>query len=492
MGLKMEIGRANIIFSVGKIVSTTIAFFLSIYLARTLQPHEFGLYSFALTIISTAALFTDFGINGILFKFGSEKNYQKDLRSLKRLIDVTFKYKLESLLLVSGSIIIFSGEIASLFGKPQAVEIIILSGIILFSLSIAEYIFNIFTMMRAFKDQSIFRIAEQILKTIFIVVFVMFGYETYGALIGNAIAYMILFSLMGYVVLKKYPWIMHAKPTIIDFEKLRKFRIWTTIGVAVGLVYGSTDKLIISKMLPIESIGFYQVAYTWVFSITYIIPLTPQVMLAYFSNNLSSKIQMTKIMENSIKYTAILSVPFSFILSAFSGAFVILLYGTSYLPAGEVLKIMALMVTPMLFCMFFSNYYVSINKPDVPLKVVAPLAIMLFVLSIVLIPRYGLIGAAYTMLFAKILEMFIYMYLLFFKENLRFHSHILWKPLFASTIVYAILDFALPHVFKEINLNNFIITGIAAFSLYILLMLAIKGITKEDLQHTIALIIALQ
>lgn len=487
MGLKKEIGRANILFSIGKVISAGIAFFLNIYLARSLQPYEFGLYSFALVIISAAMFFTDFGINTVLLKFGSEEKYQKDFSLLKRLFSATLKYKVILSFLVSAMMIVFSDRIAVFFGKTQTIQFIILSSIILFSASVAEYIFYFFTMMKSFRNQSMFRIIEQMLKAAGIVFFVAVGLKAYGALMGNALSYILLVLIMGGFIIRKYPKLIRAKPKALELERLRAFGIWSVIGMFTGTVYGMLDKLMISKMLPVESLGFYQLAYTWLFAITYIIPLAPQVMLTYYSNNMNSRKRLTAMIANSIKYTGILSFPFSFLLSAFSGAFIIFLYGSSYLPAASALKILSLMVTPMLFVMFFSNYFSSINRQDVPAKIFAILSVPLFALGLLLIPAYGITGVAYALLFVKLIELAVYSYLLFFREKIRFSLDIVWKPMLASAIVYAILDFALPRVFKEISLFNFILSGSAAFSLYVLLMLAIKGITNEELRAILSL-----
>jgi|GEM_PF-1317562 len=488
MSLKKEIGRANIIFSIGKIVSAGIAFFLNIYLARTLQPYEFGLYSFAMVIIGAAALFTDLGINSILFKFGSEQRYQKDRPLLKSLIEITFKYKVILLVIVSSLLVLFPEKIVDFFGKTQAIEITILSSTILLATSISEYLFSFFLIMKSFRDQSVFRIIEQLLKTVFIFAFVFLGLKAYGALVGNVIAYALLILIMGYFILKKHSNLLQAPKKTLDHKTLRTFGIWSTMGAFIGTVYGMTDKLMISKMLPVEYVGFYQLAYTWVFAIIYIIPMSYQVMLAYYSNSNASKEQLTKMLANSIKYTALLSFPFSFILSAFARAFITFLYGTNYLPAADALKILALMVSPALFGAFFLNYFISINKPETQTKVFIPLSILLFALNYVLIPKYGLVGAAYSMLAVKLIEVSIFAHLLFFKEKMRFSSDIVWKPLIASAAVYLILNFAIPRVFNEICPLQFILSGSIALITYLFLMLLIKGITKEEIRQIISMI----
>ncbi|VVB60059.1 Polysaccharide biosynthesis protein [uncultured archaeon] len=488
MSLKKEIGRANMIFSIGKVASAAVAFFLNIYLAKLLQPYEFGLYSFAMVIIGAAALFTDFGINNILFKFGSEERYQKDRPLLKSLISLTFKYKLILLLLVCGALALFPGKIALFFGKSQVTEVIVLSSIILFATTISEYLFSMFLMMKSFKNQSVFRIVEQLLKAAMILVFLLLGFKAYGALIGNAASYILLALIMGYSTLKSYPKIFESGTKALDYSKLRAFGVWSTTGVIIGTIYGMTDKLLISKMLPVENVGFYQLAYSWVFAIIYLVPMSYQVMFVYYSNSNASKEKLTKMLSDSIKYTGLLSFPFSFLLSAFSGAFIIFLYGTSYLPAAGALKVLSLTVSPMLFAAFFLNYFISINKPEIQTKVFIPLTIILFILDLVLIPTYGIVGAAYGMLFIKILEMLIFSYLLFFKEKIRLPLDIVWKPMLASFIVYVLLDFALPQVFREITLVHFIISGGIAILMYFSLMLLLKGITKEEIRQIISVI----
>jgi O-antigen/teichoic acid export membrane protein len=120
MSLKREIAKANVFFTIGRITSAIIAFFFSIILARLLQPHNFGLYSFYVVVASFFILFTDFGMNSTLTRFVANYIGKGKYRKASTLTKLIFKYKIILTLATGVLISIFSNQISTfIFNKPK-------------------------------------------------------------------------------------------------------------------------------------------------------------------------------------------------------------------------------------------------------------------------------------------------------------------------------------------------------------------------------------
>lgn len=480
MSLKKEIAKANLVFTAGRIISAVIAFFFSIILARLLQPHNFGLYSFCIVVVSFFILFTDFGMNSTLIRFVANYIGKGKYRKASTLIKLIFKYKIVLIILTGVLVSFFSNQIAAfIFNKPEAGFVVFFSGLVLVVNSLLEFFNSLFSSLKNFVAISAIQILQNIFKFVFVIGLILLGMSVAGAIIGLILSYLVVIMISLIIVYKKYDFIISKLKIRINRKILLTFTSWIFIGSIAGTIYALIDQLMISRMLDVEYIGFYKIGLTWMFSIIYLVPIAAYVMYPYFSGVVNKK-QLNLMFFNSMRYGAIFIFPLAFLLSAFSTPFVLFLYKTPFLPVTSALTILAFVSILMVFSGILTTYFVGVKRPDIVAKIIFITLFLNITLNYFLIQLYGITGAALATFISKFIEVVVAFSIAVSIHKLTFKLSIIWKPLLASSIIYYTALFFLPYI---TNYFNFAFYGIILLTIYFAVMILIKGIRKQDLVY---------
>jgi stage V sporulation protein B len=480
MSLKKEIAKANLVFNAGRITSAVISFFFSIILARLLQPHNFGLYSFSIVVASFFVLFTDFGMKSTMIRFIAEYISKGKYRKASTLTKLIFKYKIILILLTGTSVSIFSNQIATfIFNKPEAGFVVFFSGLLLIANTLLDFFNSLFSGLKNFFAVSLIQILQNIFKFIFVIGLVLLGMSVVGAIVGLIISYFIAIVSASVIVYKKYNFIISKPKVKLNRKILLVFSIWVFAVTVVATIYGLIDQLMISNMLTIEDVGFYRIALTWMSSIALLVPITTYVLYPYFSGTTSKK-HLNLMFFNSLRYSAIFIFPLAFLFSAYSRPFILFLYKESFLPTSSALSILVFVSIFSLLYGVTGSYFASIKRPDITAKVLFCTMVLNAILNYFLIQLYGISGAAIATLISAFINFMILFSIAIFAHNMMFRPSIILKPLTSAVIVYCMAMFFLPNVTDYFTLVFYVVL---LLTIYFMIMFLIKGITKQDIDY---------
>ncbi|MBI3814822.1 MAG: polysaccharide biosynthesis C-terminal domain-containing protein, partial [Nitrospinae bacterium] len=123
--------------------------------------------------------------------------------------------------------------------------------------------------------------------------------------------------------------------------------------------------------------------------------------------------------------------------------------------------------------MIYARGLWACNKQDVYLKIVSMQAAVNILLNFILIPIYGIVGAAISTVLAELLGFFFYYWQFNKVVYVPIHDYIL-RPLFATVIMTLFLK-------SGLNLNIFFLLpgGMLIYGVFLYL---IKGITINDVR----------
>lgn len=219
---------------------------------------------------------------------------------------------------------------------------------------------------------------------------------TYAHLIAYIITPFILFPLL----LKVFPDFFKIKFSLKKelVKKLFKFGIPIMITMLGGLIISYTDTLIITYFRTLEEVALYNVAVPttkllWYFSqaiATVIFPMTSELWARGLRGGLAKGLELL------LKYSFVLVVPFALILFSFPKIILRILFGESYIGASSALQILAI------GAIFYTLYYINnavisgIGKPQINTKIILVVALFNLVFNIIMVPTYGIVGAAIT------------------------------------------------------------------------------------------------
>jgi len=356
--------------------------FLFIFVAKLLSPQDFGSIIYYSTIVSLVTLVAD---------FGTIQWYQKEvsLLSLKhKAINKLLSARLLSLfisILITG-IYLFLSQRFSLF--VSSVLLISLLPEALLSVFDAFYLEN--------KDPKRISI-KQIARSLILVAFVLLFSKNLTIEIFS-IALLIAASLnvfwfIPFNYLKKY------KFKLFEAVKTLKSSSKYAILITTSYAYSRGDSIIIENTLGSASLGIYSAAYRYLEGISMLPNAIAQNLfhIAAKKNNLK-KGQLLKIIAVMGLFGLISSI-FIFITADLLTTSIL---GTDYQLSSVVLRIFSLIS----FLFFINAPLSSIVQSSDYIKKFIPWGItntvLNLVLNIALIPKYGLLSAAWIMLFTEI------------------------------------------------------------------------------------------
>jgi O-antigen/teichoic acid export membrane protein len=453
----------------GEISGRLLRAVLVIYAARILGVENWGVFSYTITMSAFFSIFSDFGLSALL-----TKKFIRNPETQEKYLSTAFFIKL-GMLIFSIFLIIF---IAPFFTKIEAVKpLLLIAALILAFDGLREFSLALNRALEKMEREALVKIITNFAIVGFGIGFLLI-FATARTL---AIAYAIG-SGIGFLAII---WILRSyfKNLFSNFSKNLLWPILTSawpfalLGL-LGTIMINTDILMLGWYKTTEEIGFYSAAQRPV-QFFYIIPgLFAMAVFPTFAR-LAKKDneKFRRILERTITLILLIGTPLALGGIILGKEVILLLFGNQYL--ASVLAFQILLIT-ILFNFpnaLLSNAIFAYDEQKKFIGVVALGALGNVALNILLIPPYGIAGAAIATIGAQIL-ITGFIWLKMKKINYFAVFPYLKKVLLATTIM-AIITFGLKYL--EVNLFINLIASIIIYfgSLTILkesILKEIKGI----------------
>jgi O-antigen/teichoic acid export membrane protein len=376
-----------------KILRMTVGLFVGIWVARYLGPEQFGLFSYAQSFVALFSAIATLGLDGIVIRELVKDENQRD-----KLLGTAFVLKLAGAILVF-SLLTFSVFVQSNNFQTNLLILIIASATVFQSFNVIDFYFqskilskfvvytNVLSLLLSSIIKVILIINESSLLAFACVVF----FDSLVLAIGFIYFYFQnKLSIFGWQFDKKW-----AKSLLQDS--------WPLIlsGIAVS-VYMKIDQIMIKEILSTVEVGYYAAAVrlseAW-----YFVPVV--ITSSLFPAILNSKKRDTKLYNSRLQYLFDLMVLMSItvaILVMFSSELVIaLLFGNEYAQASTVLiiHIWAGLFVSLGLCR--SKWILAENLQKYTVLFLGGGLLVNVVGNYLLIPKFGINGAAYATLLAQ-------------------------------------------------------------------------------------------
>lgn len=453
------------------------AFIYFVFIARFLGAEQVGLYTVALSFTTIFSIFIDIGASPVL-----TREIAQDKEKFSSLLRTILSSKLILSCIVYGLVI---GTIY-LFDYPLPLKkLIFISG---FVMIIDSFILSIYSALRGLhilKYEAIGIILGQFI-TMSVGLFGLFFIKKdpvilmYAFLFGGSCN--LFFAL--YQLRKKYNFIF--KP-FFDRTVLRNLYIMALPFSLSGLftrIYSYIDSIILHRFLGDSAVGFYTVAYKIPFALQFI----PSAMAASLYPAMSSyyekeKDKLARSWERATIYLLILAMPMLVGLYLLADVIILRFYGDAFSISIVVLRTLVLGLVFIFLNFPLGSLLASCHKQKVNTMLIGITMLINVLGNIYLIPKVGIVGAAYSFLLSHsflFLSTFFYATFLI-KINFR---RLLWvsiRILFAAFIMGVIVAYVK---------NNFswifsILAGVIFYPIFILCfdVMSIQGI-KRIFQRT--------
>lgn len=388
---RQHVSRAFRFSAINQFVNRIATFSSGIIIMRILSPSDVGTYAAASAIVIFVTSFNDFGMNPAVIQW--KGRVSKAARS-------------GTTVAMAGSVLFFAliyaiaPTIAQVLGDEQLTSVLRL-------LSFAILIDGFGTVPLALLTRSMrqkrilaietFSLASQIIITI---VLASMGYGSnalvWGMLISNGISALLMFISAPEAGIPGFN--LDATKKLLTFSSPIAISNFFRVGTM------NADYLVIGAISGTKQLGFYQLGYNGGNLPENTIGATVgRVSFAWFSEIRDNDKFRKKAFHDLTLGLVATTLPFVIFLSVLAEEIVRVLYGDKWLPAVEIVRILAFLGGMRVFLNFFADIFAAIGKPILELRMFVIWFGALVPALILGTNLWGIEGAAFAHIFVSTL-----------------------------------------------------------------------------------------
>lgn len=399
---------------------------------------------------------------------------EKDKKNIQDGFYSVFSVVLVSNIIFTALLYIFSKDIANLLFNGN-IGVALLLPLVIFLACLNLLYLNFFRTFQQMKRYSTFLLLQTYLMVFIVSYIAIEGYGIYYATLGLVVSNLITFLIMTLFIVASIGF------KVPNFKKMKEYLSFGLPTIPSNLSYwivDSSDRYIIGILLGTAFVGYYSPGYTLgniiLMILTPFSTLLPSVLVGYFEENEIDK--MKQYFKYSMKYFLLIAIPSVFGLSLLSKPILMILTTPEIALNGYLVTPFAAL-SALLFGIYaiIGNIIILKKKTKITGIIWIIVAFLNIILNIILVPYFGILGAAIVTLITYILAfaMTLIYSLKYFKFD--FDYVFIIKSISASFLMSLIIIFMRP----EGILNVFIVVIICSVA-YFALLLSFKGIKKEE------------
>lgn len=477
-------------FLVGLVISTVISAIGTIFVASLLAPSEYGIYTIALAAPNLISNFRDWGVTSAMIRYIAQYNAEKKVAYIKNILVSGLLFEVTLGLGLSFLSLFLSDFLAlNVFQRPGIAPLIQIASFIILTSALLSTAQAAFTGLEKMAFNSVTLIIQSVIKTILIPILVIIGLSAFGAVLGYIISFLIsgvIGVLLVWILYKNFP-----KLTFGRLEIMMNIKIMLKYGfpLSIGAILSGFLTQFYSILMAIYAtdllIGNYSVANNFVVLISFFsIPITTMLFPAFSKLDPKEDHETFKnVYQYSVKYSALLVVPVTFIVMSLAEPGVYTLFGNKY---ASTPLFLTLLVLSYLYSAFGNlsngNLINSQGQTKLNLKLTLLTLAIGFPLGFALISQFNIIGLIITILTAQVPSLILSLY--WIKKNYKVtidwvsSAKILLSSAIAAALTYVIIS--------QLFISNWIklIIGITVFLCVLVpTILITKTIDRSDINN---------
>ncbi len=478
--------HGSLIVFVMSFLTNILAYFLRIILARNLTQEEYGLIYAVFALFGLFSVFQYMGLREALVKFISEFRVKNELEKIKTAVFISFAIQAVGAFVPAVIGILLSGFLADHYFKIPAAKYIIIVYAVSIALSPVENLF--LSIFQGYQKMSLYSLVN-FLRMVFLVsttwLFIYRGFGVYSVLIAYILVYILSFVIYFPVTLKKIiPDLLYADKfwSTEMAKELLKYGFPIIMTAVAGIVLTYTDTAMITYFQGLEQTALYNAAVPtsrllWIIPQTFLVVLFPIATELWFKNKQYLRHGALQL----YKYCFAMILPVAFFIVVYSEFVLKILFGQSYEPASRTLQILA--VGGILFSIASINGILlgSIGRPELNSRVSWLAAVFNFLTNIIVIPIYGISGAAFSTVFAFALMLVATVFYIKREIGLVFPWKDWIKTIVAGLIFLTVIEFLKENLLFSV-FAKILISGSIALFLYVVFLFVFRVLTMAEIR----------
>lgn len=468
---------------ISQVVSLVAGIFLSVILGKFLGASHFGIYTMVYTLYTIASLVGGFGIPPAVVKYAAE--YKEDKNKLDIFISCSIINSVMFGVITGILLFILSTHLANIFNM---VELTVLIKIIAFSLPflvINNTLLGLLNGLRDMKSYSFRTIIRSSLLLICTVLLVITGFGVKGAVVALLLSEVGTLLLLIFLLRNIFNFVICDY--VITTKRLLRFGSQLFIANAIWMTNTNVDKLLIGYFLTDTDVGIYAIALSFAQGLL-MIPRAISTITYPMISEYHSKVQHEAIgtlINKSMTYSFVVLSILGLLMIGLSRNIILALLDVSFLSAMLPLAILILGVILFGTVGSVGSAFSSINRPDIAWKISAVGFIICFILDILLIPIYGVNGAALGTTALLLTETTFSIGL--FKKIFNIEVNNALIMMMTVSIIFVVLLITSTIILKNVSTYSLSIS-LFIISLYVSLLRYMKLITAKELRDMCSMI----
>ncbi len=361
-----------------------------------LTPAEYGLLFLVIAIISVAQLGADLGLAQSAARYVSDLK-ETDPASVPFIIRSSIRYRLGLLALVVGAIVASRTLIATVLETPELATLLLVGVIYLCCQSLYSYHQTLLQGFNRVELSAIIEVINGLGRVLFVVALTSLGLGVIGALFGYVLGALFA-TTVGAVFLYRRFYTEYADSggSRSLRNRLLRYSVPLTASRSANVLDRQIDTVLVGYFLTPVAVSYYVLGkqiseFVTVFSGSLGFSISPTFGEQKATDSLD---RAARIYETSVQYILLLYLPAAVGLLLVADPAISLVFGTEYAGAAPVLQVLGIYIIFQSITDVTTNGldYLGRAKARAIAKGVTSVANV--ILNIVLIPIYGVVGAA--------------------------------------------------------------------------------------------------
>ena len=464
--MKNKLATGTLYLMVAQLTIVLSGYFIHIAMARYLGPSIYGDFGIILSLILVNKTIFLTGINRAVSKFVSaEPSKSKSIVKSGLIMQ---------LILVFISLAVFwfgANYIAAFFKDPGLVTPIRYSSLIILPLGLyIMYAKGFLNGVRRFKEQANFEAMHSLAKVVLALLLIWLGFSLLGAITAYILAPLLIFFWVYFVSKKD----LKGKG-VFSYKKIWDFALPITIQYAFIALITELSIFAVKYFLTQDALVGY---YTSASSLAKILPslfralpfaFLPSISMALAKNDFKL---VRKYIQQGLRYSLLILVPAAVLLGVTGSQLIEFMFSANFLPAAPLIFPLTLAFLGQAIFLLLCSILNGSGLPKTSMIVSGVTLLVAFLSNIILVPRFGLVGAAYALLLASFFGVALAAIVVYakYKQLISFISAI--RITTVAIIIYVLL--------RNLYLHFTLLIGIGGVLFFVLLYL-IGEINSKDI-----------
>ena len=468
---------------VGRVFNAIIRYGYVFLLARLLGADLLGIFFLGLIITEFFGVIARFGLDTGVVKYVAVAAGEKNKAKIKGVITSSLIFSVAAGIFISILLVFGSNSIANhVFHKPELSNVLKVMAI---SLPLSSATLILLSATQAFHTLK-YRVTVEfflnpILNLTLVALFFLIGYRLSGAVAAYVLTFVFSVVISLIFVKRLFPEIVmpQIKP-VFETRKLLRFSTPLLLVNFLSLMMMWTDVLMLGYFKQASDVGIYNTAVRTAFFINFIIMSFTSIFTPRISELFSQKklTELESLFKTVTRWIFTLSIPIFLIIVIFSKQ-ILLLFGAKFVNGYVSLIILA--IAHLVNASVGSVRYILVMSENERLVMynTVTICILNILLNALLIPKFGMNGAAIATATSIILINIIM--LIQVKLKLAIHPYNLryYKPLVAGIVVFVGVV-AVQSIFVFSHQLVFFAAGVLLIIIGYFLLVSLLGFDEHD------------